>query len=394
MEARAGKIILLLLLVTACQKERDTQADAIAQTAVTPTIAITKPTNSRPRNLKIKVGLDSPGDLKVTTGTNVKAGQIISDRPSTKQQLINQRQTLSIQIQQLQQQQRYQIVARESELEPLKLEVQTAWINLKQFRNNRRYTKTTYRQLPTVASSESTQGTQLEQAYLSAKSRLKQAKSNFKAAKAADDNQLRSLSSQIAVIDRQILQTGVTRSPYSGKVKKIKFLGQNNGELLAEIVISTETRKSQKAIATEHLSPSNSSDTQVISVHDGDTIRTQKYRIRLACIDAPELKQPLGYKSRDNLLKLISQAGDRIQLQIVDTDRHGRKVALIYANGKLLNLQQVTDGMGYAYKKYLDSCPQAEAIKQAETIAQQQRRGVWAGNYQPPWEFRKRQASN
>jgi endonuclease YncB( thermonuclease family) len=75
-------------------------------------------------------------------------------------------------------------------------------------------------------------------------------------------------------------------------------------------------------------------------------------------------------------------------LQIVETDRYGRKVALIYANGKLLNLQQVTDGMAYVYKRYLSSCPQSESVLQAETIAKQQQRGVWGGNNQPPWEFR------
>jgi micrococcal nuclease len=467
MEARAKAIIGLILLLSGCQKTVN-QTDAIAlkrsfaiartiQTPIPTPIATTKTT--QPRNLKIKVGLDSPSDLKVTVGMNVKARQVISDRPSTKQQLINQRQTLSFQIQQLQQQQRYQLAARENELEPLKLEVQTAsiqiqhqiaakeneleplklevqtaWINLKRVRKNRRYTKTTYQQLPAIASSELTQGTQLEQAYLSAKSRLKQAESNLKAAKATDDNQkgtqlepaylsaksrlkqaesnlktakatddnqLRSLRFQIAAIDKQILQTGVTRSPYSGKVKKIKFIGQNNGELLAEITISTDTPGATENLSpskpnktTTNLSPSNlpqqpnETDTQVISVHDGDTIRTQKYRIRLACIDAPELKQPLGYQSRDNLLKLISQSGDRVRLQIVDTDRYGRKVALIYANGKLINSQQVTDGMAYAYKKYLSNCPQSEQVVQAETTAKQKQQGVWGANYQTPWEFR------
>ncbi|PSB04929.1 thermonuclease family protein [Merismopedia glauca] len=402
MEAKAGRIILLVLLVTACQKERDSQTNAIAQTVVTPTpTAIKSTVIARPRHLKIKVGLDSPGDLKVTTGTTIQAGQTISDRQSNKQPLINQRQSLAVQLQQLQQQQQYQKALAQAQLEPLKLAIKNASLNLKRFKANRRYTTRAYQQFPTLTSGELAQETELELAYSSAKSALKQAQSNFKAASLESDNQLRSLAQQIRNLDRQILAAGITRSPYSGTVKKIKFIGQNDSELLAEITIATEVPNKQQVAANNLSQKETESKIQastgsatnlksqiVLSVHDGDTIRTQEYRIRLACIDSPELKQPLGYQSRDNLLKLISQSNNRIQLQIVDTDRYGRKVALIYTNGKLLNLQQVTDGMAYVYQKYLNNCPQVEQVKQAENTAKQQKRGVWGGNYQPPWEFR------
>lgn len=50
----------------------------------------------------------------------------------------------------------------------------------------------------------------------------------------------------------------------------------------------------------------------MIGVHDGDTIRirvrqgNRTERIRFACIDASELKQPLGRDSRDHLRQLIA----------------------------------------------------------------------------------------
>jgi endonuclease YncB( thermonuclease family) len=130
----------------------------------------------------------------------------------------------------------------------------------------------------------------------------------------------------------------------------------------------------------------------VLSVHDGDTIRVHQgnriERIRFACIDAPELKQPLGKESRDFLKNLIARGGDRVTLNIVDTDRYGRQVAEVFANGQLVQAQQVQQGMAYVYQKYLSNCPAAASVQQAEAIAQQQRAGVWASNQQKPWEFR------
>ncbi|NJK28794.1 MAG: thermonuclease family protein [Acaryochloris sp. SU_5_25] len=135
-----------------------------------------------------------------------------------------------------------------------------------------------------------------------------------------------------------------------------------------------------------------SSEWRVLSVHDGDTIRVRQgnriERIRFACIDAPELKQPLGKESRDFLKNLIAQGGDRVMLNIVDTDRYGRQVAEVFANGQLVQAQQVQQGMAYVYQKYLSNCPAAGSVQQAEAIAQQQRAGVWASNQQKPWEFR------
>ena len=42
------------------------------------------------------------------------------------------------------------------------------------------------------------------------------------------------------------------------------------------------------------------------SIHDGDTLRVRSpkgevFKVRFACIDAPELKQPLGEESRNHL---------------------------------------------------------------------------------------------
>ncbi|MBD2101542.1 thermonuclease family protein [Leptolyngbya sp. FACHB-261] len=136
----------------------------------------------------------------------------------------------------------------------------------------------------------------------------------------------------------------------------------------------------------------------VVDVHDGDTIRIERAgtteKVRFACIDAPELAQPLGKASRDHLRMLINQADGQVQVKIMDTDRYGRRVAEVFTRGqKFLQAEQAQAGMAYVYDQYLKNCPDAATVQQAQKIAQQQKLGVWQRNYQKPWEYRKRQRS-
>ena len=67
------------------------------------------------------------------------------------------------------------------------------------------------------------------------------------------------------------------------------------------------------------------------SIHDGDTLRVRSskgeiLKVRFSCVDAPELKQPLGEESRNYLRSMINEAGSKVKVQIVDTDRYGRSV--------------------------------------------------------------------
>ena len=57
---------------------------------------------------------------------------------------------------------------------------------------------------------------------------------------------------------------------------------------------------------------------QVVKVVDGDTITVQdvmgrKHRIRLAGIDAPEMNQPYGLHSKNNLMSLVD--GEMVTVQ-------------------------------------------------------------------------------
>jgi micrococcal nuclease len=88
-------------------------------------------------------------------------------------------------------------------------------------------------------------------------------------------------------------------------------------------------------------------------VIDGDTIRYQGVKIRLADIDTAEITAPkcryeadLGHKAKRRLLELIN-AGP---IEVVstggpDVDRYGRKLRLILQNGRSLGDVLVAEGL-------------------------------------------------
>ncbi|ACB54483.1 putative nuclease [Crocosphaera subtropica ATCC 51142] len=132
------------------------------------------------------------------------------------------------------------------------------------------------------------------------------------------------------------------------------------------------------------------------SVYDGDTLRVlcngQEIKIRFACIDAPEAKQAGGIEARDHLRSLLNNSGNQVKVNAITNDRYGRTVAELYTPaGELVQLRQVQDGMVWGNDKYKSDCPSWNAIAQAQQQAQQGKRGIWAGNPIPPWDWRRSQ---
>jgi len=79
---------------------------------------------------------------------------------------------------------------------------------------------------------------------------------------------------------------------------------------------------------------------RVNSIHDGDTMRVtcngSKQKVRLYCIDTPEIEQkPWGRESRDYLRSMTPKA---ITLLQRDKDDYGRIVAEVFAGDTNLNL--------------------------------------------------------
>ncbi len=135
-------------------------------------------------------------------------------------------------------------------------------------------------------------------------------------------------------------------------------------------------------------------DCTVSSVHDGDTLRAacqgEKFKVRLYCIDAPEMKQkPWGRESRDYLRSLLPQ-GTQVQLVIRDTDRYGRQVAEVMQGKANRNLSMVRSGNAAVYNRY---CPESYSdYYQAEEFARKNNAGIWKkpGLHQTPWKWRYR----
>ena len=114
------------------------------------------------------------------------------------------------------------------------------------------------------------------------------------------------------------------------------------------------------------VSPSSKKSGTVVidSCYDGDTCTTTEgEKIRLACIDTPELRgsraDPIPAKeARDFLNDLV--AGRRVSIRRITTDRYGRTVAELSVDG--VNVQQlmVVNGLASIYERYADPCPWAQ----------------------------------
>ena len=126
---------------------------------------------------------------------------------------------------------------------------------------------------------------------------------------------------------------------------------------------------------------------KVVSIHDGDTItilqNKQQIKVRLFGIDAPELKQPYGKKSKQFLANLI--AGKVVEVEENGKDRYKRTIGTIFLNDKDVNAQMVENGYAWAYRKF------SKKYTAQESKARKQGLGLWQEKEPtPPWEWRKR----
>jgi endonuclease YncB( thermonuclease family) len=132
-------------------------------------------------------------------------------------------------------------------------------------------------------------------------------------------------------------------------------------------------------------------------VIDGDTlaIRGEPARIRLYGIDAPEGKQTCsdakgrpylcGSRSADALATIIGRNG-RVTCREEDRDRYGRIVATCEADEREINAEMVRQGWAVEYEQYSDG-----RYSDEEEEAQSAKRGLWAGTFVKPWEWRRGQ---
>lgn len=179
--------------------------------------------------------------------------------------------------------------------------------------------------------------------------------------------------------------------------------------LILFVSLFSITASAQKTISDIKLTDSDLSDAvtsiegtfaerrvlgKVVGVHDGDTItvldadKTQ-YKIRLNGIDAPELKQDFGNKSKESLSDMVF--GKQVTVIYNKIDKYKRIVANVFVDGKDVNLEQIRAGMAWHYKKYTSEQSETDrkTYSEAEVKAREEKKGLWLQpNQTPPWNYR------
>ncbi len=131
------------------------------------------------------------------------------------------------------------------------------------------------------------------------------------------------------------------------------------------------------------------------TVVDGDGVEVAGQKIRLFGIDAPEVDQycsradgtrwRCGQYATVELDRTI--AGREVACSVRDKDRYGRPVAVCRVADSDIAESQVRSGLAVAYRKftrdYVDEEDEARSAK----------RGVWAGRFDMPWDWRSRAAN-
>lgn len=115
--------------------------------------------------------------------------------------------------------------------------------------------------------------------------------------------------------------------------------------------------------------------------HDHYIGAKKQIKIRLFGIDAPELKQPYGKKSKQFLSNLI--AGQIVEVKENGNDRYGRTIGTVSLNGEDINAQMVESGYAWAYRRF------SKKYAPKESAAKFEKRGLWRDDPIPPWVFRR-----
>ena len=126
---------------------------------------------------------------------------------------------------------------------------------------------------------------------------------------------------------------------------------------------------------------------------DGDTLYLNGTKIRLHGIDAPETRQEC--QDKDDASYLCGEASTEALRALVGSqpvrcendkkDKYNRVLAVCYAGNINLNAETVRQGWALAYRRY------SEDYVSAEDEAQAAKRGMWVGEFDKPWEWRRGQ---
>jgi endonuclease YncB( thermonuclease family) len=131
---------------------------------------------------------------------------------------------------------------------------------------------------------------------------------------------------------------------------------------------------------------------KITKVSDGDSLRSGTLRIRLFGIDAPELKQKCadqngvlwgcGSAAQRRLVDLIG-AEKELHCRLRDVDHFGRLIMQCFNGSTDIGAAMVQTGHAQAYRHFSD------LYISDERQARKAGKGVWQGEFVPPWEWRR-----
>ncbi|MDX3925346.1 MAG: thermonuclease family protein [Shinella sp.] len=119
---------------------------------------------------------------------------------------------------------------------------------------------------------------------------------------------------------------------------------------------------------------------------DGDTLTWNDTRVRLIGIDTPELAQTCrrdgaewrcGMAARARMAELLKRSA--VSCSTRGKDRFGRILAYCRTDEGDLGQRMVREGLAIAYGDY----------ELEESMAQAERRGLWAGEFERPQDWRR-----
>uniref|UniRef100_UPI002672C2B8 thermonuclease family protein n=1 Tax=Fusobacterium ulcerans TaxID=861 RepID=UPI002672C2B8 len=111
---------------------------------------------------------------------------------------------------------------------------------------------------------------------------------------------------------------------------------------------------------------------------------SQKIRVRMYGIDAPELKQKYGEESKKYLEKRIMDKN--VDIKVINQDQYGRKVGKVFYKNKDINLEMLETGNAWFYEYH---AKHEKDYRKAFKNAKEQKLGLWKDkNPQNPRNFR------
>jgi len=126
---------------------------------------------------------------------------------------------------------------------------------------------------------------------------------------------------------------------------------------------------------------------KVVGVSDGDTltllIDRKQVKVRLTEIDAPEIKQAFGQRSRKSLGELC--AGHAATVRASGKDRYGRVLGRVECGGVDANAEQLRRGMAWVFDRYVTD----RSLYALQNEARAAHVGLWADKTPTaPWTWR------